>query len=132
MPGTRIQRTSAGSGCAGHLVQLGTVAVFHARLAGKNRGVRKILSDQPADHRLRHFIFLGGAHDHAGYAHDRGNSLPGRLLALAGADDQRREDVQVQRHGPGSSEAESTVWNGRDALLPGVDGGSGNGHYSVR
>ena len=43
-----------------------------------------------------------------------------------------RKDVQVQGDGTGPGGAESTVWNGRDAVLPGVDGGAGNGHCPVR
>ena len=37
----RLGEPETGSGRAGHLVQLGTVAVFHAGLAGKNAGLTK-------------------------------------------------------------------------------------------
>ena len=49
------------------------------------------------------------------------------VSAFAGADGQRREDVQVERHGAGPGGAESAVRDGRNAVLPGVDGGTGDG-----
>src|ERR1700687_5997774 len=61
----RIGEPGTGSGRAGYLVQLGAVAVFDAGLARQNSGLRKILSDELVDHRLRHPVFLGGADDYA-------------------------------------------------------------------
>ena len=58
VPKMRIEHTAAGSGCVGHVVQLGLVAIFDAGLAGEDRGFRKILSDELADHRIRHPVFL--------------------------------------------------------------------------
>ena len=61
----RLGQPRAGSGRARHLVQLRAVAVLHAWLAGSDRRSGDVLPDFAADHRLRHPVLLGGAHDHA-------------------------------------------------------------------
>ncbi len=81
------------------MVQLRTVAIFDAGLAGRDAGLSKILPDKLADHRIRHPIFLGGAHDYAGAAFHADCAVPLRLLALAGAHGGRGEDVEVEGHG---------------------------------
>src|SRR5258708_4345179 len=48
------------------------------------------------------------------------------------SDRERRENVQVQRDGTRSGGVEPAVRNGCDAILPGVDGGAGDGHRTVR
>ena len=54
------------SGCSGHLVLIRPAAVYIAGLAGSDARSGSLLSDVAADYWLRHFIFLGRAHDHAG------------------------------------------------------------------
>ena len=132
VPEVRIGQTAAGSGCPGYVVQLGLVAVFDAGLAGEDRRFRKILSDELADHRVRHPVFLGGADDHDGAAFYWASSLSRGVSAFDREDTHWRKDVQVQGDGTGPGGAESTVWNGCDAVLPGVDGGAGNGHCPER
>ena len=131
-PQVRVGATEARSGRAGYVVQLGLVAIFDAGLAGEDRRLREVLSDELADHRLRHPVFLGGADDHAGDAFHGESSLPRCVSAFAGAHGQRRENVQVQRHGARSRCLESAVRDRCDAFLPGVDGRAGDGHHSVR
>ena len=67
----RLGEDHAGDRRSGHVVFVGPVAGFRLRLAaiitgGESRGLRRVLSDKPAGHRLRHSVLLGGAHDHAG------------------------------------------------------------------
>ena len=59
-------RRPAGAGHrrARHLVLVGTAAVLGAGLARQHARPRRLLSDDAADHRLRHPVLLGGAHDH--------------------------------------------------------------------
>ena len=128
----RIGKTGTGSRCAGHLVQLRIVAVFDAGLAGRDQGFQNLLSDQLADHRLRHPVFLGGANDHARDALHRASSLPRRIPAFSSAHRQRRKDVQVQGHRPGPGHLESTIRDRCDALLPGVHGRARHRHCPVR
>ena len=59
VPEMRVEQAAAGSGCAGYVVQLGTVAVFDAGLAGEDGGFRKILSDELVDYRRTTFCFSG-------------------------------------------------------------------------
>ncbi len=54
-------RSATGSGRARHVVQFRAVAVFDARLAGRDRRPQALLSDDAADHGLRHSVLLGGA-----------------------------------------------------------------------
>src|SRR5277367_4772490 len=89
-----------GSGRAGYVVQLGAVAFFDFGLARLDCGFARVLSYELVDQRLRHFIFLGFADDHGGFASGFGrdrsgaNSLPAIVFAFFGADCGRREDVQ--------------------------------------
>ena len=55
-------------GRARHLVFLRAVAVFDARLAGRDAGIEAVLPDRHARHRLRHHLLLGRADDDDGSA----------------------------------------------------------------
>ncbi len=59
-------------GRAGHLVQLGPVAVRHAGLAGGDGEARGLLSHLGALHGTGHHLPVGGPHDHDGHG------VPGR------------------------------------------------------
>ena len=55
----------AGHRRARHLVLVGTAAVFCARLAGEDALTSpRSIPRHTSDHRLRHPVLLGGAHDH--------------------------------------------------------------------
>ncbi len=54
-------------------------------LARTNAGFQTLLSDKPADHRLRHFVFLGRAHGDAGDPFHRRSAVPRGVSALAGS-----------------------------------------------
>ena len=97
----------------------------------KTADFEKYYPTTSADHRIRHFVFLGGADGHAGDSLHGKSAVSRGVFAFAGADGQRREDVEVQGDGTRSGGAESAVWNGRDAVLPGVDGGAGDGYCFV-
>src|SRR5580700_8923724 len=94
-----IGETRAGPGCAGHVVQFGVVAVFDAGMAGEDTGFSEVLPDKFADYRVRHFAFLGGADGDAGDSLYGASSLSRGVSALAGADDERGEDVEVEGDG---------------------------------
>src|SRR5207237_7427665 len=100
---------AAGSRRSRYVVQVGIVAVLDAGLAGANRILQDLLSDNPADHRIRHPVFLGRADDHAGDSFHGQGSLPRSVLALAGAHGKRRENVEIQRYWAGSSGAQPAV-----------------------
>src|ERR1700719_3443151 len=95
----RIVQADTRPARAGYLVQLRTLAVFDAWLACRYAGFSQVLSDQLADHRIRHPVFLGGADDHDGAALHAQSAVPRSVLALAGAYGEWREDVEVQGHG---------------------------------
>ena len=126
------------------MVQLRALAVFHTGLAGRHRRFAQLLSDKPADQRLRHPFLLGCADDHDGSAShgsrsERGpsgrkesNSLPALCTALAGADARRRQNVQDQGHGRRSTRADSEIRDRRAALHAGEHGGARHGHSSER
>ncbi len=61
-----MRRGEAGAGvrCARYLVFVGVVAVHDAGLAGEDTGSRGVLSEHADDYRVRHSVFLAGAHDH--------------------------------------------------------------------
>ena len=83
MRALRLGRTQAGSRCARYLVQFRPVAVFDAGLAGQDRRSAALLSDDAADHGLRHHLLLGRAHDHAGHARCMGD-VPFRQVYIHG------------------------------------------------
>src|SRR5262249_34179321 len=97
----RQGRIETGSGCAGYVVQLRFVAVFDAGLAGEDGGLPEILSDDSADYRLRHFVFLGGTDGHAGDSFYGPSSLSHGVPALTGTHGGRGEDVEVEGDGAG-------------------------------
>src|SRR5260221_2581133 len=127
----RIVQADARPGCAGYVVQLRTLAVFDAGLACRYGGFSQVLSDELADHRIRHPFFLGGADDHDGVALHAQSTFPRGVLALAGAHGERREDVEVQGHGTRPGGAESAIRDRCDAILPGVYGRALDGHWTV-
>ena len=133
MPDVRLGAPDAGSATCWTPGSARVCGRFR-RWAGPKRRAdfETLLPDQPVDHRLRHPVFLGRAHDHAGDSFHRRSALSRGVSALAGAHRQRRENVEVQRHGTRPGEAEPAVRHRRDAILPGVDGGAGHRHYSVR
>src|ERR1700722_16843294 len=132
------RKADAGQGRARYLVQFGLVAVFDAGLAGRYGRSADFLSNQLADQRLRHFIFLGRADDHDGAAsgsgreRKRSNSLTAVVFAFAGAHGGRREDVEDQGHWGGSLAVDAAIRNGRVALHAGEHGGAGDGHRADR
>jgi hypothetical protein len=81
---------------AGHLVQLGAVALLYDGLAGSDSRSRGLLSDLGHGHRLRHPVFLGRQNDHDGAQVHGGCSLPGRVYPRIGPGRRRKEDEQVQ------------------------------------
>ena len=62
----RLHRAHARDRRAGHVVQLGALAVRHLRVAGPDRRPRLLLSDERAEHGARHHLPVGRAHDHDG------------------------------------------------------------------
>ena len=68
---------------ARHLVFVGAAALYHAGLAGENARSGSFLSQRADDYRLRHSVFLAGAHDHV--------RLPLHAGPQAGRGDQRSE-----------------------------------------
>src|SRR5947208_14144414 len=95
------------------MVQFGALALLDPGVAGEHRGFQDLLSDELADHRIRHPFFLGGADDHDGNSLYGKSALPRGLSALAGTYGERGENVQVQRDGTRSGGTESAVRNRR-------------------
>jgi isoleucyl-tRNA synthetase len=113
-------QTHAGYRRARHVVQLRAVAIFDARLAGRHRRPAHVLSHQPADQRLRHFVLLGRAHDHDGAApHGRRQSLaavPFRRLYLHSLVRTAEGAKMSKTKGTGVDPLELTQKFGTDAL----------------
>src|SRR5580704_19623686 len=99
MRDVRFDAPGAGSRCSGYMVQFGAVAVFDARMAGEYGRLPDLLSNDTADHGLRHPVFLGGAGDNARDSFHWQSSLPRGLSAFAGAHGERGKNVQVQGDG---------------------------------
>ena len=102
LPELPVGRADSGSRRARHLVQFQSLAVFHARLARRYRRSARLLSHEPDDHRLRHPVLLGGAHDDDGHRAHRRRAVPPGAHARAGARSLSQKDVedQGQRGGP--------------------------------
>ena len=112
----RRLRAEAGYGRARHLVLVGLVAVYDSGMAGEDARSGSFLSHYADDHRLRDFVFLGGAHDHVrlpfhagasagsegkagqrlGRQERRQRSLSPGLYSRAGARCRPAEDVEDQ------------------------------------
>src|SRR6266851_835347 len=86
-----------GRGRARYVVLVGAVAVFDARMAGRDAGAEDVLSDDAAGDRLRHNFFLGRADDDARDQVRGRYSVPRRLYNAAGARPVRQEDDEVAR-----------------------------------
>ncbi len=128
----RVRRgAAAGDRCSRHLVQLGAVAVQHARLAGRHGGPAALLSDRSAHHRIRHHLLLGRPDDHAGAALHRRRAVPRRLHHGAGARRARPEDEQVEGQRRRSAEDHGRDRRRRAAVHAGGDGVAGHGHRAV-
>ena len=76
---SRHKRTHAGSGRAGHVVLLGALAVFNARLARRDRRSENVLSDVSAGDGARHHLPLGVAHGDDGDEVHRQGAICRRL-----------------------------------------------------
>ena len=87
----RQHQPGAGLGCAGHLVLLRPAAHVGHGMAGEDPRPGGLLSDLAADHRLRHPVLLGGAHDHAGLPLP-GRSPAGAAIKQACGDGERKDD----------------------------------------
>ncbi len=85
------------------------MAILYTRLAGENGGLRALLPDQRAHHRLRHSVFLGGANGDAWHSLYREGAFPSGLPAFARAHGLGREDVEVEGDGSRSGGAEREV-----------------------
>ena len=65
--------------------------------SGRDRRPGYLLSDVSVDHRLRHPVLLGGAHDHAGHGIHGRNPVPSGLYSRPGARCGAAEDVEDAR-----------------------------------
>ncbi len=102
--------------------------------------------DQPARDRLRHPVFLGGAHDHAGLlvrsrraharrveAHVEGlGPVSRRVHSRAGPGCESREDVEDQGQRHRSDRDCEAIWNRCGPIHAGFDGLAGHGHRVQR
>ncbi len=77
-------RSDPGPGRARYVVQQRSVAVQHARLAGRYARPAPLLPDQHHGNGLRHPVLLGGPHDHDGPVVDRRDPVPHGLSARPG------------------------------------------------
>ena len=111
-------------GCARHLVFVGAVAVLDARLARRDAGTEDLLPDRRAGDRLRHHLLLGRPDDDDGPAfHGRG-AVPHGLCPRAGARQERRQDVEVERQRHRPAGADRRIRRRRVALHADHHGGS--------
>ena len=99
-----------------YLVLLRAVAVFHARLAGKDGGARTLLPDQRAGDRVRHYLLLGRADGDDGSPLPGRDSLRDRLHPRPGARCARAENVEEQGQRPRSAGADRGIRRGCAAL----------------
>ncbi len=107
--GTAARRPTSGSRRRGrglgarprrarHVVQLGAVAVRHARLARRHAGAARLLPDRRALDRARHPLPLGRAHGDDGPALRRRRPVQRRLRPLGDPGARRPAHEQVARH----------------------------------
>src|SRR4051794_21501527 len=125
--------TDAGSGCAGYMVLVGAAAVHDLGLAAGDAGPGGVLSDELADHGLRHPVLLGGEDDHDGLPFyggaassaggAEGRECPGGVGALsrsvytrAGEGCRAPEDVEDQGKRAGSDRGDREVRHGRNKV----------------
>ena len=134
----RRREARARSGRAGHMVQLGALAVFHTGLARRYAGHASVLSDDAADQRLRHSLFLGCTDGHALLASRSwenaggADSLSHALPALAGSRRAGTKDVQDARERGGPAGMDGKARHRRTALHPGHQSGARNGYRAER
>ena len=83
--GARGRRLGARRGRARHLVQLGAVALRHARLARPDARARQVLPHAGALDGPRHHLPVGGPHGDDGHRVPRHGALLRRLYPLGGA-----------------------------------------------
>ena len=83
-------------GRARHVVLLGAVVPLHAGLARGHEGAAHVPAVVGADHRLRHHLLLGRAHDHDDDLLHGPRPVPRRLHQLDRPRRGRPEDVEVE------------------------------------
>src|SRR3954465_11494642 len=74
--GVRLDADQAGPRRTRHMVLVGAVAVYHARLAREDARPRILLPDRRDGDGLRHTLLLGGPHDIPGAGEHRGGAVP--------------------------------------------------------
>ena len=94
----RLHRAHPRDRRAGHVVQLGALAVRHVRLARADRRPRLLLSDERAQHGARHHLPVGRAHDHDGPRVHGRHPLRRRLHPLGDPGPRRPAHEQEPRH----------------------------------
>ena len=118
----RLRRRAApGGGRARHLVQLGDLALRHARLARGHARAARLLPDQLPHHGARDPLPLGGADDHDRARVRRRRALQGRLRALGDPGPRRAADVEEPRHRDRPAGGDRRARRRRPALRPAGD-----------
>ena len=118
----RLRRRAApGGGRARHLVQLGALALRHARLARRHARAARLLPDQLPHHRPRDPLPLGGADGDDGARVRRRRPLPRRLRALGDPGPRRAADVEEPRHRDRPAGGDRRPRRRRPALRPAGD-----------
>ncbi len=125
-------RAAAGRGRARHLVLVGAVAVFDARLARADAGAEALLPRRRAGDRVRHHLFLGRPHDDAGAAFHGRRAVPHGLHPRAGARRARPENVEVARQHHRPARPDRPLRLRRAALHAGGAGLAGARHQARR
>ena len=122
LPRVRKYKADPGSGCSRHVVLVGSLAVCHPRLAGRDRRPRGLLSDGHELHRAGDHQPLGQPDDHDRHrVHGRGAVL-GRRHPLSGPGGGRPPDVEVPRYGRRPARPDHEIRYGCTACLGCVSG----------
>jgi len=100
-------------------------------VAGEDAGLSEILPDELADYRVRHLFFWVAADGHAGI-HFTGQ-VPFRAVYLHSLVRTASGEKMSKSKGTGLDPVALNEQYGTDAMavLPGVDGGAGDGHCAV-
>ena len=111
----RIVAHRAGYRCSRHLVQLQPLAVLHHGLAGRYERSADVLPDVAPDHRLRHPVLLGVAHDDDGSGTHRRGPVSRSAYPRPGARSRQAEDVEDQGQRRGSDGQQRQIRHRRRA-----------------
>ena len=118
----RLRRRAApGGGRPRHLVQLGALALRHARLARRHARAARLLPDQLPHHGARHPLPLGRPHGDDGARVPRRRPLPRRLRPLGDPGPRRAADVEEPRHRDRPAGGDRRARRRRAALRPAGD-----------